>query len=813
MSKSHTTEQPAPELSFFQQRMQLLGIEPELNKILIWQHEVLSSSPDYGKNVLKPFPIFEETKDGIDILVYHLNRTFCRYAKKDERNKNHIYKITRLEIPKTKPNGDEAKYLMPKGQPTMPFFPPWLVAKYDECCKWLTENPGQKLPAKLVIKTLYITEGYFKAFKAQMHGIDCVGVPSITCLRDTTTNELHSDIQTLIIKGGVERVVWLTDGDCRNITSKEIADGADLYKRPNQFFGTVNTFYHLMSKFDDVQKFFAHVNTDDLATWEDGRIVAEGPKGLDDLLIQYPDEQKAIVKEFNDFSKLGTNTAPAGHYLRRINISYNIGRVLEYFLLKDVTQFYLFHSERRPDLKTIKNFKFNGTLYRYDAEKGICEIEIPKAASDYIRMGNDYYQHIQVPNKYGQVYSVLAGRQKSTILDDNGKDIFKHIMKYDAPCVVPNHLNYQSVINNCYNLYKPFIHTPEEGDCEKTLDFVKHIFGTDVVTYEDKGVTVSVSSFELGLDYLTILYKYPQRILPILCLVSRDRQTGKTTFINWLDKVFAENVITIGNEDMEADFNAHWVSKLIVACDETKLDKHVVIQKIKRLSTADKIVMNSKGKDQVILEFFAKFILISNDEEDFIKIDKEENRFWVKRVPKLATVNNRLLEDLIDKDEIAAFLHFLDKRTMATVDKERHWFDTRLLQSEALDLVKANSLTGLEKRIVIEITELFELSDNSVTRLTLPLSYIAELLRQPDKNFVAKTLHKMGFKAQASGRVFYPVKEKVTDTNGFGIKLIPTTWHGRYYEFMREDYITGTMASTVEIDMPAAAVVEQDLPF
>ena len=46
---------------------------------------------------------------------------------------------------------------------------------------------------------------------------------------------------------------------------------------------------------------------------------------------------------------------------------------------------------------------------------------------------------------------------------------------------------------------------------------------------------------------------------------------------------------------------------LIVACEESFIDKKPVIERIKALSTGDKIVVNQKQKDHVEIDFFGKF--------------------------------------------------------------------------------------------------------------------------------------------------------------------------------------------------------------
>lgn len=736
-------------ISYYESRLSELGITEKDTTVDLWQNE-------NGKNVLKPFKIFEQIEDGIFIRVFGLDRLPINYAKGGSRWKNKSYGIIRLENPIVKPNGETLKYLLPKGQKTLPFIHPDLIDKYEKREK---------------IKVLYITEGYFKAFKAQMHGIDCIGLASITCMKDKETGRLHSDIVEIMIKCNVESIVWLVDGDCRNITTKEITEERDLYTRPYNFFRTAQAFSDLLSPYEGFNKYFAHVNSDNI----------EGnPKGIDDLLCQYGSEAEKIKQELHTFDK------ETGVYVVKYNISFGLAKIRRYFMLNDVDQFYLFHLERRQELKN-KEFKFNGTLYQYDEEQGKCQIKIPSSAANYFRVGDEYYEYVQIPNKFGQLQNQYHRRKKETIALDNGKSIFNHIPKYKAFCTVPDHTNYQRIINNCFNLYFPFeYHELEEGDFDNTINFLKHIFGTRKIKVNE---TTECENWELGLDYIQLLYQRPQQILPILSLVSNERQTGKTTFINWLAQIFTENMAIVGNEDLASQFNSHWTSKLIVACDETKIDKQVVMEKIKNLSTSHKIMMNAKGRDQLSCEFFAKFILCSNNEDNFATIDKEEIRFWVLKVPRYSGSNNvDLLTEL--HEEIPAFLHYLNSRKMITENLERHWFETRLLRTEALEKVVNNSRPNAEKIIIHGITELFENSE--LDTITLPLNAIAaEILKKPnDKDYVKRLLHNMGYKTHAPARRTYPrIYEKPTGDNQLIITTIPVQFHGRYYEFKREDFI------------------------
>ncbi|MCX6208347.1 MAG: DUF5906 domain-containing protein [Bacteroidetes bacterium] len=743
---------------YFDERMQLLGIDESINFIELWQNN-LDVQPH--KLELQKFPIFSAGNTGIDILCYTLDRNKITFAKEGSRYKINDYKITRLVDPIVKKDGSVMKYNMPKGVPVVPFFPPQLLAKFD---------------AKKDVETLVLTEGYFKAFKAAICGIDCVGLPSITCLKDKETGELHTDIKKLIEVCKVQRIIWLTDGDCLNITTKDLKDGVDLYNRPNSFFKSVVSFYDLTSKMDNVLRYFAHIQTDNLD---------KKPKGLDDLLIDYNDDSKIIVKELTSFNK----KKDVGNYFVKMEVSYGVSHVRTYFNLHDVNAFYNYHVAIRNELKDI-DFRFNGTLYKYDSDKCECIIRIPKNAADYFRVGDDYHEFIEIPDKYNNLTRTYHRRRKETIKEDNIKDIFKYIPKYKAFCNVPDHINYQRVISNCFNTYHPFAHEPENGNCDATIDFIKHVFGEEEINID---ATTTIKRYEIALDYLTLLYKNPQQILPILCLVSRERQTGKTTFLKWLKQIFTENCAIVGNQDFENNFNSHWASKLIIGCDETKIEKHVVMERIKGLSTASSIMKEGKGVDQIAMDFFGKFILLSNNEDNFASIDKEEIRFWIIKVPVIEKRNVDLLKDLLD--EIPAFLHLLSQRKIITKNKERHWFDTKLLRTTALEKIVANSKPTLEKNICHNLTVLFERTNDVMDNDTIAMSlddvvkYIAKV-SDDKKNYVKQTLHNMGYKSQPFKRnINTPIVNEFRNGSKIDFEIISKPIAGRYYEFVKTDFL------------------------
>ncbi len=696
--------------------MELLGITSEINKIGILQN-------DEGKNVLVDVPVFTETEKGIDILVYTLDRLKINYKTEGGSRYSKDYRLTRLKDPIVRKDGSVQKYQLPKGQGTYPFFHPSLIEKYEK---------------KEQIPTIIITEGFFKAWKGCMHGIPTIGLSSITHMKEAGKDHLHTDIIRLIDVCKTKRIVWLTDGDCLDITSKDLDDGMDLYKRPRGFFNSCETFKTLLDDFN-VDKFFFHIDSDGILGRNKSQVGRNDVKGLDDLLCAFPDQVDSIKTDI-------LSVSVQSDWFVKHNITSGNRKILNYFHLANPLEFYSFHVERRPELKD-KEFVFNGTKYKYDSENpSELRIVSPKDAKNYFRVGDQYYEFVHIPNKYQQLQKTFHTRQKGTIQDDHGKPFFVHIAKYKAFCNVPDHLNFQQVIHNCFNVYSPFewdieaANTTEE-DFPNIRNFIKHVFGEAKVSFKHPATnkTHEYKMWELGEDYLQIMLQKPTEKLPILCLVSRENGSGKSTFGHFLKMLFTGNVAIVGNSDIAGEFNAHWAPKLAVVCDEAKIDGDVVIERVKALSTADTIMMNSKGKDHVELDCFIKFIFITNNEDNFIRITEDDTRYWVIKVPIITSPVVKLMA--LIKDEMPAFISYLSNRKIMTEQLNRMWFHNDLLKTPALKKVILNSQPTIIKELKQKLRDMF--IDFGVKKILMTPTNIREELFKGSNRFEGNYLERV----------------------------------------------------------------------
>ena len=334
----------------------------------------------------------------------------------------------------------------------------------------------------------------------------------------------------------------------------------------------------------------------------------------------------------------------------------------------------------------------------------------------YIRVGTTYYKLIERPQISGDKITSLVKWSRETIIQDHGKKIIYDIPKYDGFCCIPNHLKYQKTIENFYNIYNEIPHQPSISrvsvdEIPFSISFLQHIFGNQV---------------DLGLDYLKILLENPTQILPILCLVSKERATGKTTFLKWMKEIFGRNMTYIKGDSFNSKFNSDWASMLLIAIDEVFFDRKEITERLKYLSTTNKDKLENKGKDREEIDFFGKFILCSNNEDNFIQIDENEIRFWVLKINPIKLENTEFLQNLIS--EIPQFLSFLIHRKFHSQKKSRMWFSPDEIKTKALQKLVFKNGNKLEAKMVELLYEFFE--SNEVQEISVVPQDILNMLNR-----------------------------------------------------------------------------------
>lgn len=456
--------------SYLQRRVfDEMGLTPEQQRITL----SFETGIDERSSASDTFDIFTADKnDNIVITLYDLHRKLLQTLDEDWAEKGYAndryktYQVIRLN-PKNIPEGSDMKYKFPKGLGIHPFFPPLLVEKYER------QEP---------IKTLVLTEGYFKAMTASVRGVDIVGLSSIThyAEKNGKAKRLPSDISKLIDVCNVQTVIILYDGDCLNISQKDLARKEELTRRPNTFLqALLSTRELLLDKVDNI--YFAHILSDELK---------DHPKGLDDLLLspEYKDVTADIIEDLYN--------PKGGNFFHKMDIKSKTSRLQKYFNLNSAQAFYA----AWQDLIKDEPFMFWGTIYQYNANEKRLDRKVPKELRNFIRVGDDYFEKILVPSVRNTNHHEmrLVPRLKGTIIDDFGRNALNYVEKYKAFINAPSHIDYKAIINNCYNTYSPISYSEERGDWSHIHYMMEHIFGKE---------NDPKSQYQLGMDYMQLLYQ------------------------------------------------------------------------------------------------------------------------------------------------------------------------------------------------------------------------------------------------------------------------------------------------------------------
>ncbi|XWW46658.1 DUF3854 domain-containing protein [Fibrella sp. USSR17] len=715
-------------VSYCERRLLELGITPTLNTVMV-EHDCFDSPASMHDQLFRA-----NAQDGIDILYVGLNglKTFQKGRKELPYRRVRINPLYCQRI-------DAPKYITPKGASTELFIPPMILTAYER---------------QETINSLFITEGEFKAMKASIHGLHCVGSQGIHNIteKDGQGNRiLNTELELLVKVCRVKNLVLLFDNDCLTVTYEP---DKDLWVRPNSFFSAVKNFREL-TKHLSCDVYFQHINVD-LAS-----------KGIDDLLCSMQGHEAKIVNDMLAINK------PIGKFVYTLNLTEKgLKSLKSYFHITSVEDFYAEYEETLTDQK----FRYQGYYHQHNGT------ELKNLISDqvtrYLRVGDEYFEHIEKPDRMKRLVPQLDKRAKQTIIDDYGRGALEHIPKYKSFCLVPSHHDYQQIVSQCYNSYYKMNHIPMPGSIEQSLAMVRHIF-------KDK--------YEFGLDYLQLLYMQPGQLLPILLLQSKERNTGKSTFGQWQIEIFQSNAVKLGNADLENDFNSTYAEKLLVVVDETALAKKSTSEAIKRMSTEQgKVFVNAKNRQQYETEWIGKFIFITNTLNTAMFIGKGEMRYFVRTIDALPGGRGSDDPDMLEKlrEEIPAFLHFLQNRTLHHPRKGRMYFDFGVYEtSELVVAIDANKSTTER-----EILQLLEDTFNALPDLA-ELRYgnadIAAELKDRTTWKVSETdirkclKEELNMKLDESGRyIYHSLKASLIDNS----PDVSQKRNGRHYTFKRSRF-------------------------
>ncbi len=740
-----------PATTYCDIRLAQLGITDKWNLVDVpddspkGYHPMAIFQPSAGARAKAENPDSEAVQDADDdIIINYLNLEGGQLQYLKGRWKKEVpYRVRRYKNPREMDDGRTIKYQNPSGTKSEVFLTPKLVYKYQN------STP---------IETLFLVEGQFKTAKADLHGLDIIGINGVESFLEERVR-IKDTVRAVIDRCEVKRLVILMDADARVIKPDPDKPDKDLAERLQTFYRSAYKFRSAILPLG-LEATLAIIHEDHFP---------EG-KGIDDLMCKHPDQIEAIKEQLLEPHN------PEGELIRTLDLKdMNQYKLKEYFCLDRVENFYQTY---RKQLGT-NPFTWRKWRYEWDSEKEAVRRSVDPSCP-YAFIGTSVFMRQYQPWPDGVVRERLVKWQVDAIKRDHNSKYLAAVPRYlGFTCVPDNQHTYQREIKGFYNRYEPCAHQPEEeGGAKSTLKFLKHIFG---------------DHYQLALDYLQILYTKPAQRLPILALVSEERKTGKSTFLKWLKAVYPQQMGIYQNYQIKSRFNEDWQGKLIIAVDEASLQlDYEAAEAYKYLNFASSIYVEGKGTARDEIPFFAKFILVSNHERDFLPIDAAEDRFWVIKVKPFKGKEDVSLEKKI-QEEIPAFLQYLSERELTTKEQTRMWFTPQQIQTDALLAAKAKSRPALERELHEYIRDqlLNFLPDIYGTLQEKSIKFtrddiISRLLSggtragRDDITDILRERWKMSPSKPLAYQIFYfSGSETLTQKN-----------KGRYYEFKAEDFLS-----------------------
>ena len=757
---STMTKKKSEDRAYFLLRMQQIGFNPETDVA------PFETMPGESNSKVQHELFWDDDDGNICIGIMGLDGMLLGYNEKDHTK--HMQAWRPIHWKRLQKPYKGTKYLpCRKGLGVFPYIPKPLVDKYQKGTK---------------INKLIITEGYIKAFVGSKIGLNIIGLPGITVWKQKRKGKVFREIENIVKKCNVQNIMFVTDADTLDVQWEE---GKDLAKRPFSFFTAVRLFKEMCVDFN-VELYFTHI------------VTGCPDKGLDDLVISNRDQTDAIKKEIQNI-----NPSPK-YFAKKMNmISSGTSKLLEYFHITSAAQF---HNKYEDEIG-FKKFIFRGHEYQKDDDTGeIIQRKVADAAR-FIQIGAQIYQKGGKPTKQGTIENVLVPIKKEQLQKIFAKKknpkhyaklVHEQMEYYDGAINIPDHgdtyeersvtENEEGFMMNWKNLYHQVAWHPRKGNCDTSISFVKHIFGENDITHEGK----VFKEYELGLDYIKLLWQFPKLKLPIVCLVSEARHTGKTTFWDWMRLFFQQNVRFVRVDQLTGQFTAYWASKLIAVIDEAIVDKQNTVERIKSLATAETFELRGLFANGEEINSYLKIGVSSNKIHDFMKIDDDETRFWIRDIPTVPKANriHNLLEILTK--EIPSFIYFLENREFVTKQSSRSWFSEDLIVTDALKRLKSEGKWDVEKMIIDTLKDQFGNIKKPVLHFNLSeLHFLVDDVKM-NKGAISACLRKKMKKKVSSPRNYkYWQFSYGSGISSDDFTVSHTVRHGRVYTFHAHEYYEG----------------------
>lgn len=212
----------------------------------------------------------------------------------------------------------------------------------------------------------------------------------------------------------------------------------------------------------------------------------------------------------------------------------------------------------------------------------------------------------------------------------------------------PQHIDYQSIIDNKWNTYHRVSWQPEPGPWPTIEKLINHIYGDNGAERDQR---------EPLYDYHTLMIRRPKQKLFGRVLYSHVQGTSKSAMAYLEQLMFEANYSSVRDSELESDFNESWAEALVIHMDEPAFkNPKTMARNIRDMVTMKQVKIRRMREAHVSQPFHGKILITSND-SDFMPFESTDRRYWIREVPKFP---ERDLDPQFETKMEAELRHYID---------------------------------------------------------------------------------------------------------------------------------------------------------
>lgn len=586
----------------------------------------------------------------------------------------------------------KGKYEQPADSGIRIFIPPVVVDAWRRGVKW---------------RTLFITEGEFKAYSCATEEVPVVGIGGIQLfIEKKGSHNLHPDLVQLL--KNAQSVCMLHDADAISLKwNPDTEPNKDLGKRLRDFARSVTGFRRSVGSLVP-NVVYATINP----------ALIDTAKGLDDLA-----EREGVERTVDRLSSLRSSDLFEFYNITKEEW-HGINNIFGLKMRGGVPQ--KFYNQFSSIIGS-REFVFCGGKYQWtppaddESEGRLVMVEHPDSKL-FVSVACEWYKKLHKPDENGNPQPYLKPWKETDLkrnyVNRGVPKFLDTIEAFDDFIVEPgHHEDYKPVLvvgqdefgprTKLLNKYHPLTVEPKQGTYPNITKFLQHIFGTHTLkTIDDAGNVLAESeAWVVYLDRWTVMYRHPRERVPAVVLASEKRKTGKSTLLFLNLAMWGSNAVVIGNNAITDNFNADWIDCSYVGVDETSIDKKQDGEKLKAIMTSPVSQRRGMYKDREKSINHTKFDFTTNDPDRFLSISEDEMRYWVIEVPAFQEEDRDLRKKMIA--ELPALFWDLRHRKIVHPPVSRMWFADSVIDNAARRAVAAQSKSWVEKELELWIQEQF----------------------------------------------------------------------------------------------------------